>query len=461
MNSGNKSHSRKKDTVNWILSIFAGALLGFMLVQADMHLGPEVPIWLTFPFLLLLLSIAVTPLVNPHWWHQNYPNVSLFLGGFVASIYSAGYENGVHKLIHSGHEYLSFLALVGGLFIVASCIKFEISGKGRPLLNSAILAFGAVISNFLGTTGASMLLIRPFIKLNQGRVQSWHILFFIMIVSNCGGALTPIGDPHLYLGYLKGVPFFWTLEQFWESWIFVVGSLLVLFYLYDHFLVEKQYKADRKKTNIRISGNIGLVSLALMIAAIFIDPILARSFDFKSLPVTAIVQIAIAATCYIFTNREIKKFNEFSFEPFKEVALIFAGIFATMIPALDYLAAHGESFGIVTARSFYFGSGILSAFLDNAPTYLNFLQVAIGPNEINRESLAVLIADTNSNHILMAISTGAVFFGALTYIGNGPNFMVRSISENVGVKTFSFFGYLIRALCVLGPILIIHALLLF
>lgn len=451
--------NHSKEAGKWILSTIIGALSGFLLLKTSLSLTPDqIPLWLTFPFISLLLAIAITPLVRPDWWHHNYPNVSLFLGGFVLSIYGLGYELGPGKIAHAGYEYLSFLALIGGLFFVASCIMLDVKGKGSPLLNTALLGFGAVISNLLGTTGASMLLIRPFIKLNRQRIQPVHIVFFIIIVSNCGGALTPVGDPPLYLGYLKGVPFNWTLNNLFHSWAFMVGSLLFAYFIFDRFIARQIERTEAEENiSFRVYGKPGLICLFLMIAAVFIDPILSRQFGYSGFPISAPVQILIAASCFFITKKEIKRFNEFTFEPFKEIALIFAGIFATMIPALDYLAAHGASLGLNNAKTFYYGSGLLSAFLDNAPTYLNFLQIAIGPTEINHQSIATQLSTEFGNHLLVAISTGAVFFGALTYIGNGPNFMVRSISESIGVKTPSFFGYFLKAACILGPLLVIHS----
>jgi len=403
------------------------------------------------------------PLLKPKWWHSNYPNVSLFLAGLIACLYSFGYAEGNAKLLHSGLEYLSFIALIGGLFFVASCIKVRVTGSGRPTINTLLLAFGAILANVLGTTGASMLLIRPFIKINQHRIRPLHIVFFIIIVSNCGGALTPIGDPPLYLGYLKGVPFTWTLLHLWPSWLVVVSSLLLMYLCYDFFYVDKRknYLHLPKHLKISIEGKLGLISLLLMILAVFIDPLASSLFDLKHIPLTAPTQILIATYCFLKTKPEIKTFNTFSFEPFKEVSLLFIGIFITMIPALDYLSAHGPTLGINSPMTYFWGSGSLSAVLDNAPTYLNFLQIAIGEHEINAQTIAVLISTEVGNLILIAISSGAVFFGALSYIGNGPNFMVRSISEAQGIKTPSFFGYIFRASCILLPILILHALIFF
>jgi len=456
--------SKKKEVLRWTLFALLGLFLGFLLTHTSANLGAgsDIPLWLTFPFIILLLSIAVVPIAWPHWWHKNYPNVALFLGGIVTAVYQFGVQGGNHKLLQTAHEYTSFLALVGGLFFVASCIKLDFRGRGTAYSNTLLLGFGAIIANILGTTGASLLLIRPFIKLNSDRIQPLHIVFFIIIVSNCGGVLTPVGDPPLYLGYLKGVPFTWTFENLWSSWLLVVGTSLIGFFIFDkYFAHTTAVLTGENKIQYRINGKIGLISLVLMTAAVFIDPILWSLFSFDHFPMTALAQVAIAWVCFTLTKTEIKIFNHFSFEPFKEVAIIFIGIFATMIPALDYLSANASNLALNSAEAFYYGTGLLSALLDNAPTYLNFLQLAVGPNQINQNTITALLSSSSGVNILKAISSGAVFFGALTYIGNGPNFMVRSLSESIGVRTPTFFGYLLRAVLILGPILLLHSLLMF
>lgn len=454
-------HSKQRSVSHELLGCgllaLVGMLFAFLLIPAPALAGP-VPLYLTAPFALLLLSVAIVPLFNAHWWHQNFPFVSSLLAGFIASAYLFFIPGGEHKLLHAAHEYFSFIALVGGLFFVASCIRIEMAARSSAALNMLLLAGGAVLANVVGTTGASLLLIRPYIKLNKARISPLHIVFFILIVSNCGGLLTPIGDPPLYLGYLKGIPFLWTLQHLWTSWLVVVGSLLAVFFVFDRFFANPHPRVQNKaKISFVIEGKLGLYCLIAMIAAVFIDPILAKYFGVLNVPVSALVLISIAILCFVRTPGYIKDSNEFSFEPFREVSVIFAGIFVTMIPALDYLALHGRGLGLVEGRSFYYGTGILSAVLDNAPTYLNFLQIAVGEGEINPQTLGQLISSQSGNLLLVAISTGAVFFGALTYIGNGPNFMVRAISENMGAKTPSFFGYICRAGAIAIPILILHA----
>ncbi len=460
----------------WALSALAGAVLGGLCSFAfTPAAGTGVPLWLVTPFVVLLLSIALTPLLKPHFWHTYYPDIALFLGFLVATFYllafkadGPGVVKGTTAVIHAITEYYSFIALVGGLFIVSGNILIRIRGTPSPLMNTAILAVGAVLANLVGTTGASMLLIRPFMRLNHGRLKPLHIIFFIFIVSNCGGSLTPIGDPPLYLGFLKGVPFTWTLTNLWKDWLFVCGTLLAIFYVVDRRIgprpVPIEHAADTKPP-LSISGTTGLISLALMLVGVFLDPMLSKFIDLHHIPVGATFQIIVAVSCYFLSTPEIRDTNRFNFEPVKEVGLLFAGIFLTMIPALQYLSANGKDLGLTgattfaTASRFYFATGGLSAVLDNAPTYLNFLQIAMsieGHPDMSKDAVRAFAANPASIHLLHAISASAVFFGAMTYIGNGPNFMVKAIAEGESVKMPSFFAYLGYACLFLLPILILN-----
>lgn len=468
----------------WAVSAVLGVGGGWLLSRvAPMPMGadgaPEIPLWMVVPFALLLLSIAVVPLVNARLWHRHFPDVSFFLGALVAAYYVVAVKGpsamgslslGQEKVAHAGLEFYSFIALVGGLFVVAGGVLIEFRGRGGPLFNAAILLVGAVLANVVGTTGASMLLVRPFMRANEGRLHPLHLVMFIFIVSNCGGCLTPIGDPPLYLGYIKGVPFLWTLEHLWHDWLVTVGGLLVVFVVIDLW-VEKRVRAAREREGLpelapaamlpvpRIAGGVGLVCLVLMIGGVFVDPLLHRvAPHLPHLPYGATFQVLVAAASYVLAPKKILEANDFTFFPVKEVGLLFMGIFMTMIPALGYLAANGGKLGVDNPTAFYFATGALSAMLDNAPTYLNFLQVAV-PGELTRESIAVLISSPEGVRDLMGISTGAVFFGAMTYIGNGPNFMVRTIAESHGVKMPSFFGYLAWALVLLLPVLVVQWLL--
>ena len=436
--------------------------------------APTIPIWLVTPFALLLLSIAVMPFINEKFWHAHYPDFAFLLGGIMIAYYLFAYQGeyshgqtyGQHVMLHTGLEYYSFIALIGGLFVASGGVLVDVRGKGGPVLNTAILAVGAVMANLIGTTGASVLLIRPFMRVNKGRLKPIHVVMFIFIVSNCGGALTPIGDPPLYLGYLKGIPFQWTLIHLWPMWAAAIGMLLAIFFVLDTLISRKHpFTSDTaadagaepsaERASLRIRGATGIIALSLIIVGVFIDPMLKKFAGIQGYPIGPTFQIAVAITAYFVASREIHKANAFNFEPVKEVGLLFIGIFATMAPALGFLAAHGDSLGLTSPTAYYFGTGSLSAVLDNAPTYLNFLQVSFGEQEINAESVHTYLANEAGIHALTAISLGAVFFGAMTYIGNGPNFMVRAIAEAGGLRMPSFFGYLLRSIVLLLPVLVV------
>lgn len=432
----------------------------------------HIPAWLVAPFGLLLASIALMPFINNRFWHDHFPDFSFLLGGIVVSYgliaLDAREEGhtltyGQEHLLHTALEYYSFIALVGGLFIAAGGILVRIEGRATTTANVAILALGAVIANLIGTTGASMVLIRPFMALNKGRLRPLHIVYFILIVSNCGGCLTPIGDPPLYLGYLKGVPFFWTLSALWLDWILVIALLLAAFAWFDSRAPRPDPDDAAPTTGPRRVVVQGWPSIAILIAIVlcaFVDPLVEAIFHIHGVPIGPTIQIALAILAYRIAPERIHEANGFSFFPVKEVGLLFIGIFATMFPALGFLSQHGEALGLDSPTGFFWACGSLSGVLDNAPTYVCFLQLALQPAEISPATIAGLIASDEGRRILHAISTGAVFFGALTYIGNGPNFMVRAIAETSGVRTHSFFGYFVRAALILGPILVIHWLLL-
>ncbi|QKK09322.1 MAG: hypothetical protein HND58_14925 [Planctomycetota bacterium] len=429
---------------------------------------PTIPIWLVAPFALLLLSIAVMPFINEKFWHAHYPDFAFLLGGIMIAYYLFAYQGeyshgqtyGQHVMLHTGLEYYSFIALIGGLFVASGGVLVDVRGKGGPVLNTALLATGAVMANLIGTTGASVLLIRPFMRVNKGRLKPIHVVMFIFIVSNCGGALTPIGDPPLYLGYLKGVPFQWTLIHLWPMWAAAIAMLLAIFFVLDTLISRKhpftpEPGTETERASLRLRGTSGMIALGLIILGVFIDPMLKKFAGIQGYPIGPTFQIAVAITAYFVASREIHKANAFNFEPVKEVGLLFIGIFATMAPALGFLAAHGDSLGLTSPTAYYFGTGSLSAVLDNAPTYLNFLQVSFGEQDINSETVQTYLANEAGLHALTAISLGAVFFGAMTYIGNGPNFMVRAIAEAGGLRMPSFFGYLLRSIVLLLPVLVV------
>jgi len=457
----------------WIISLIFGiaagcgaALLLPASPAADAH-APQIPLWLCTPFAMLLVAIALMPFINSKWWHHHYPDVALFLGGTIIGYYLVAFRGfdtghgtyGNYKMFHAALEYYSFMALIGSLYLCSGGILVHVHGRGTPFRNALLLLAGAVLANVVGTTGASVLLIRPFMRMNHGRLRPIHIVMFIFIVSNCGGSLTPIGDPPLYLGYLKGVPFFWTLQHMWYDWAFTIASLLAIFYVIDSRIpaaVHTPELAVGQSLSVRMRGRVGIVGLVLIIAGVFVDPFLAQRFGIKDIPVGATLQAVVGLAAFAMGSKDNRTANAFNFEPIKEVALLFIGIFATMTPALGYLAAHGNSLGISSPTSFYFAAGALSAFLDNAPTYLNFLQIAIGDREMTPTVVRELLVTDTGRLTVNAISTAAVFFGAMTYIGNGPNFMVKAIAEQAGVKMPSFFGYFGLAICLLLPVLVVH-----
>jgi Na+/H+ antiporter NhaD/arsenite permease-like protein len=409
------------------------------------------------PFGVLLLAIALMPFLHKHWWENHYPKVAVGLGLITVAYYVLVLDNGL-RMLHVAHEYVSFIALVGSLFVVSGGIHIRVKGEAKPWVNSVFLLVGAVLANLIGTTGASMLLIRPWIRMNKYRITTFHIVFFIFVVSNVGGCLTPVGDPPLFLGYLKGVPFWWVLEKCWMAWAVAVLTLVAIFYCLDrhNFLRAPKNIRDaetRGETwNLEGLGNVAF--LAVILGAVFIK---------KPAGLSEALMIAAALGSYFTTPKPLHAANDFTFEPVREVAWLFAGIFATMVPALDYLEMHAAELGLDSAMKFFWLTGSLSAALDNAPTYLTFLAAAMGRYHLSLNQPAdVQTFVTQHDHELIAISLGAVFFGAMTYIGNGPNFMVKAIAERAKVNTPSFFSYLFRfALPILLPVFGVIALLFF
>ena len=415
--------------------------------------------FMVLPFIVLLAMIATGPLFYHHFWERNYPKIALFLGA-ITVVYYIVFLHDTHSLRHTAAEYLSFIALLSSLFVASGGILIKVDKKATPMLNSIILLFGAVIANVIGTTGASMLLIRPFIKLNKDRIKPYHIIFFIFTVSNVGGALTPIGDPPLFLGFLKGVEFFWVVQHVWYIWLPTIIAITAIFYFIDLRNKNSNNQEISYSNKIEFSGMKNVVYLLIIVISVFLDPAVISwvpSLDPLPFGIREIIMFSVVYLSYKTADKEILKANEFDFEPIKEVAYLFIGIFATMIPALQLIAHMAHAKGdILTPGIFYWSTGVLSAFLDNAPTYLNFLSAALGKFNLEMTTEGVFKLQNSYPIYLSAISVGAVFFGAMTYIGNGPNFMVKSISERSGIKMPSFFGYLIKySLPILIPIFII------
>jgi Na+/H+ antiporter NhaD/arsenite permease-like protein len=443
-------------------------MLPVLLVASAPTVPTEIPLWLMLPFGLLLLLIAVmplTPLNLKRGWEHNYPAVSVGLGVLVSVYYYLKIPGGGGLIVHTVYEYISFIALIGSLFVVAGGIHLRVKGGATPLANVVFLAIGAVAANFIGTTGASMVLIRPWIRMNKVRISAFHVVFFIFVVSNVGGALTPIGDPPLFIGYLRGVPFFWLFTHVIAAWLVTVALILGVFYAFDRRSFSRlphRLQADAGQADTwRFEGGTNVVFLLVIIGAVFLpDKFFLREG----------VMLAAAAASFFLTPRAVHQENTFSFGPIKEVAFLFAGIFTTMMPALGYLALHGQELGFTRPLQYYFASGSLSAVLDNAPTYVNFLQLAettaraadpaaFGVTAVGSFA-AVQILLAQQPAFVVAVSLGAVFFGAMTYIGNGPNFMVKSIAHDAGVHCPSFFGYIFKySLPILLPILILVGLL--
>lgn len=399
------------------------------------------------PFVLLLGAMAAAPVFAPGWWLRHYAKVALGLGAVTAGYYFFALHDWL-RLGAAAHEYISFIALVGSLFVVAGGIHIGVKGEATPLKNVSFLLLGALIANVLGTTGAAMLLIRPWIRMNQYRVTAHHIVFFIFIVANVGGCLTPIGDPPLFLGYLQGVPFGWVAKNGWPMWLLGVGLLLGIFYALDRKKFLRAPRTVREKETVletwKIDGLPNLFFLAVILGAVFVEqpPFLREG-----------LMLAAAAGAYFTTKKNVHAANDFNFHPLQEVAILFAGIFATMMPALAWLDHHaGTLLGQNPSPGiFYWGTGGLSSALDNAPTYLGFLSALQGVT--GAENVPSLLA-SRAPHLL-AISIASVFFGAATYIGNGPNFMVKAIAGQNGVRMPSFLGFILKfSLPFLLPVLI-------
>lgn len=419
------------------------------------------PVWLVAPFVALLVMIATGPLLYPRFWEHHYRKVSMILGSVVAVWYALMVDGGWRLLGHTLEEYLSFIALIASLFIVSGGILIRIERRGSPLVNTLLLFFGAVLSNFVGTTGASMLLIRPYLRMNEGRIKPFHVVFFIFIISNIGGGLTPVGDPPLFLGYLRGVPFFWVIQHLWIPWLMTVVALCLVFMAFDTLtckpVVEKPLSG-----RIELTGSRNFVWLAIIIFSIFLDPAVIPGFPslqrLLHVPfgIREVIMALVALVAYRTADRVALKGNEFNFEPIREVAFLFIGIFATMLPALELIGAWAHSHAAeFTVSKFFWSTGFLSGVLDNAPTYLNFLAGATGKfgldagnvEHVRRFALGMpspVSGDAASGVYLAAISIASVFFGALTYIGNAPNFMVKNIAAQTGTKVPDFIEYVYK-----------------
>ncbi|MGE5188640.1 MAG: sodium:proton antiporter [Gemmatimonadota bacterium] len=406
------------------------------MTPAESALGQGLPAWSVLPFAGFLLAIALVPLFAPRFWAGHYGKVSAAFGAPVAAWFLVAAPR---ELLHAASEYLSFIVLLGSLFTISGGILLKGTIRATPAVNCAFLGVGAVAANLFGTTGASMLLVRPLLRANAHRGSAGHVVvFFIFVVANIGGILTPIGDPPLFLGYLRGVPFFWTAANLWHFWLLGAGLVIGIFFLVDRRAALRDGSAGGGEKAVAaplsVEGTGNFLLLGVVIGAVFLPT-----------PWRETAMAAAAVVSAWTTPARLRARNGFTYHPIAEVAIIFAGIFATMMPALLILKARGAELGVATPWQFFWTTGALSSFLDNAPTYLTFLALAQGlhgPADVAGVSAPVL----------RAISAGAVFMGASSYIGNAPNFMVKAIAESAGVRMPSFFGYVAYSVAILLPV---------
>ena len=446
-------------------------------------LGQLLPLWTVIPFVGILLSIALFPLLAPHFWHHHFPKVSAFWALAFAVPFLFVYQgHALHEILHIYFlDYFPFIILLWGLFTISGGILIKGSLKGTPQVNLLLILIGTVFASWIGTTGAAMVMIRPLLRANADRKHKTHIVvFFIFLVANIGGSLTPLGDPPLFLGFLHGVDFFWTLNLFPEM-AFTAGVLLILLFFIDTYFYRKEdiKPATHEKQPIRVEGLFNFILLLGVISGVIFSGTVHLG-EINVLGIHIAVQnlirdfwiIGMGLLSLRLTKKEIRQGNEFNWFPILEVAYLFAGIFMTIIPALAILKAgeHGALAFLVkavkTPENFFWVTGSLSSFLDNAPTYLTFFNSALGKlglTEIQvREAFIagnIYQAYPEFINYLTAISIGAVFMGANTYIGNAPNFMVKSIAEESGISMPSFFGYMIKfSMPILIPVFILVAL---
>jgi Na+/H+ antiporter NhaD/arsenite permease-like protein len=410
----------------------------------------SVPIYAILPFVLMLAGIAILPLAAPSFWERNR-NKALFAGILAAPITIWLLYQGPSYLWQVGRDYFSFICLLGSLFVVTGGIHLGGDLRATPRNNTILLGAGSVLASLLGTTGASMLLIRLLLRTNAQRRHTSHIpFFFILLVSNAGGLLTPLGDPPLFLGFLRGVPFHWTLRLF-PIWLLAVGYLLTLFYWLDRRAYAREAAIDierdlRQVIPFKLEGRLNLVWLLAVVLSVFLPS-----------PVREIAMMVASLASLTSGNRSGRKRNQFTFAPMTEVAVLFAGIFVTMAPALMLLERTGPDLGLVEPWHFFVASGVLSSVLDNAPTYLTFLTAA--QSTASALGLPVNVVAVPVGY-LAAISAGSVLMGANTYIGNGPNFMVKSMAESAGYRMPGFARYAMMAVVVLLPVYLVTSLML-
>ncbi len=478
-NSTHSHHSgpSKSGRIDWgartakAIAVVGTLAIATLLLVAPHDASVQAPIadswWVgVLPFGFLLGAIAVFPLLPgiAHWWHSNLNRyvVSLLAAGaalaYIGSTQGAvGIGNAVHHAVPA--EYVPFMSLLFALYVIAGGLRIETPFDGHPRENLTILAVGALVASFVGTTGAAMVLIRPLLEsIRRRKYRAHSVIFFIFIVCNCGGCLLPIGDPPLFMGYLKGVPFLWTFGL-WKEWLLVNGLLLGVYLAIDTALHRKErrevQKADDHK-RFRIEGGINIPLLAAAIAVVALvvpgKPLLGSDVVAGNFVREGIL-LALAGASMWLTPKAVRHANRFEFGAIIEVAAIFIGIFIAMQTPLAVLSTKGPDLGIESPFAFYWITGALSSFLDNAPTYIVFLQVASTLPHVESETYVQIAGGAVREDLLTAVSLGAVFMGANTYIGNGPNFMVKAIAEGEGVEMPSFFGYMAWSVGILIPLL--------
>jgi len=449
---------------------------------AGHDIGKELPLWTVIPFVGILLSIALFPLLAPHFWHRHFPKVSLFWALVFALPFLMVYRGlALHEILHVYIvDYIPFIILLGGLYAVSGGIVLRGTLVGKPPLNTLLLLIGTLLSSFIGTTGSSMLLIRPVIRANAYRRNKAHvIIFFIFLISNIGGSLTPLGDPPLFLGFLHGVPFQWTFKLLPEM-AFCTVILLLVFYAIDTITLKREGAiAVKDVTPLSLGGGFNFVFLLGIVGAVLFSGlvklghvnILGIPRETESL-IRDVAILLFGFLAYKTTHPQCRMDNGFTWDAIKEVAYLFAGIFMTIIPALAILRAgeEGALRALIRAANseaaYFWLAGSLSSFLDNAPTYLTYFNTALGKLHLDEPTVRAFLYTGAAppgmeenlrqfEHFLKAISCGAVFMGANTYIGNAPNFMVRSIAEENHIRMPSFFGYMGWSLAILIPTFVV------
>ncbi len=433
------------------------------------EIGGEIGLWALAPFALMLLCIAILPLAAPHWFE---PNRNKGIVAFVLGVPTVAYligrfgEVGLEASAHTAEEYVSFLILLFALYTISGGIYITGNLVATPKTNLGFLAVGALLASFIGTMGASMVLIRPLLRANSERKFGKHtVVFFIFAVSNMGGLLTPLGDPPLFLGFLRGVPFTWTLHL-WAEWLLSVALVLIAYTLVELYYYRKEPSPARRMdladyVPMRLKGGVNIVPLALVIVTVLFSKPLGHAGEAIHFPfVREVILVVLAIGSLKLAPHGPRAANHFTWAPIVEVAVLFAGIFATMIPALAILQARGADIGLAEPWHYFWATGGLSSFLDNAPTYLAFTSVAqgqVGVDTVGALTGTGLIPGLGyaPAKFLAAISCGAVMMGAMTYIGNAPNFAVKCVAEHGGLKMPSFFGFMGYSAAVLIPIFVI------